>query len=57
MEEQLLIAGLTKQQAVAYIKLIEAQSVVPGEFSQEIGEARSNTYKILDPKFSNCCSI
>jgi len=48
MEEQLLIAGLTKQQAVAYIKLIDAQSVIPSEFSQDIGEARSNTYKILD---------
>ncbi len=48
MEEQLLIAGLTKQQALAYIKLIDAQSVVPSEFSQDIGEARSNTYKILD---------
>lgn len=48
MENELAIAGLTEQQAKAYLKLLEFEFISPTEFSIEIEEARSNTYKILD---------
>lgn len=46
--ELLTNTGLTEAQAKAYAALIEHSPITPPELSEQIGESRTNTYKILD---------
>lgn len=49
MNQDLLVqTGLTTSQAKAYLSLIKSGATTPPDLAAEIGESRTNTYKILE---------